>query len=143
MQIKGKKIFLYAQKYGNTSRLPAFRLCNSKESFKNMIGLTILKNYSFKISRKKTSRKMHTFFIWQLLINIMKLFINEFCSYVSLRFLPQGLVTMSKRTYSAMLFSRSRYILKNWPTPGCHFSQITLMESIKSVWLKEKSAVKF
>jgi len=98
---------------------------------------------SFKISNKKTSRKMHTFFIWQLLINIMKLFINEFCSYVSLRFLPQGLVTMSKRTYSAMLFSRSRYILKNWPTPGCHFSQITLMESIKSVWLKEKSAVKF
>ncbi len=86
---------------------------------------------------------MHTFFIWLLLINIMKLFINEFCSYVSLRFLPQGLVTMSKRTFSAMLFSRSRYILKNWPTPGCHFSQITLMESIKSVWLKEKSAVKF
>ena len=91
----------------------------------------------------KTSRKMHTFFIWQLLINIMKLFINEFCSYVSLRFLPQGLVTMSKRTFSAMLFSRSRYILKNWPTPGCHFSQITLMEAIKSVWLKEKSADKF
>ena len=42
-----------------------------------------------------------------------------------------------------MCFSRSEYILKNWPTPGCHFSQITLMEPKKSVWLKEKSADKF
>ena len=32
------------QKYGNTSMLPAFRLCNFKESFKNSIGLKILKN---------------------------------------------------------------------------------------------------
>ena len=62
MQVKGNKIFCTQQKYGNTSRLPAFRLFNSKESFKNIIGLKILKNYSFKISSKKTSRKMHTFF---------------------------------------------------------------------------------
>jgi hypothetical protein len=62
MQVKGNKIFCTQQKYGNTSRLPALRLFNSKESFKNIIGLKILKNYSFKISSKKTSRKMHTFF---------------------------------------------------------------------------------
>ncbi len=55
-------MFCTQQKYGNTSRLPAFRLCNSKESFKTINGLKILKNYSFNISSKKTSRKMHIFF---------------------------------------------------------------------------------
>ena len=87
---------------------------------------------------------MHTFFNLASFDNHYEVVYKiNFAHIVSLRFLPQGLVTMSKRTFSAMRFSRSRYILKNWPVPGCHFSQITLMEPIKSFWLKEKSADKF